>query len=57
VQLGDSPGSPAATVIADVVDYCRMASQRIAPDELRASITGDTELARTFLGAAASFAV
>jgi uncharacterized protein (TIGR03083 family) len=57
VQLGDSPGSPAATVIADVVDYCRMASQRIAPDELRASITGDTELARAFLGAAASFAV
>jgi hypothetical protein len=45
------------TVVADVIDYCRMAAQRIAPADLRAEIEGDEALAARFLVAAATLAV
>jgi uncharacterized protein (TIGR03083 family) len=56
LALGDAGGPPAATVVADVVDFCRVASQRIDPAELDHDVEGDAELARQVLGAVAIFA-
>jgi uncharacterized protein (TIGR03083 family) len=58
VQLGQANGDePLWTMVADVVDYCRVAAQRISPDQLGAQIEGDHSQALAFLSAAAAFAV
>jgi hypothetical protein len=49
-------GAPDVTVVADVVDFCRLAAQRLDPDGLRAEIEGDAEVARKVLVAAQVFA-
>jgi uncharacterized protein (TIGR03083 family) len=45
-------GDEAVTVIADVVDYCRMAARRIAPEALDIDIEGDAHIASLLLKAA-----
>jgi uncharacterized protein (TIGR03083 family) len=43
--LGDPPGEPDVTIVADVVEYCRMVSRRLDAAELDADIRGDRQLA------------
>jgi uncharacterized protein (TIGR03083 family) len=57
------PGAPAAadahadvTIVADVIDVCRVAARRLRPEELAAVIEGDRELARAVLARADAFA-
>lgn len=67
LPLGQEPEPPAGrvapdrptlvTVVADVVDYCRMAARRIEPAELSVDIEGDAELGRSLLEAAQLLAV
>ena len=44
-------------VVADVVDYCRMASRRLAPDALDTVVEGDRPVADALLAAAQLFSV
>lgn len=55
-DLGDA-GERTALVVADVVDYCRLAARRIEPDRLECVFEGDTDLGRDLLRAAQVFAV
>ena len=65
VLTGDGGGTfdigegaaPHTTLVADVVDYCRVAARRIQPDDLDCTIDGDEELARRLLVSASVFAV
>jgi uncharacterized protein (TIGR03083 family) len=41
---------PAAVVTIDVLDYCRIIGDRLAPADARYEATGDLELARTYIG-------
>jgi len=56
LQLG-SGGAELVTVIADAVDYCRVAARRIEVDSIAADVDGDHELAAGLLAAAAIVAV
>jgi uncharacterized protein (TIGR03083 family) len=51
-RLGDPDGAPDVTIVADVVDYCRMVSRRVDPEDLSADITGDRQLAMDLFDAA-----
>jgi uncharacterized protein (TIGR03083 family) len=51
-RLGAPAPAPDVNVIADVVDWCRMAARRLDAAELRADITGDRELAGDLFRAA-----
>ena len=58
--LAVTPGEPsgaATTIVADVVDYCRLAAQRIGVDELACTVDGDRAVARSVLATAAMFAM
>jgi uncharacterized protein (TIGR03083 family) len=50
-------GDRLVTVVADVVDYCRMASRRIAPSDLRIMVEGDASVAAMLLQAASIVSV
>lgn len=56
LTLGAEPGEPDATLEADVVDFCRLAAQRLAPAELARRVTGDGSVVRDVLVGAAVFA-
>jgi uncharacterized protein (TIGR03083 family) len=51
-----APGSPDTVIVTNVVDFCRVAARRIAPEQLTATIEGDRELADLVLAAAGAFA-
>ena len=53
--LGETPGELEATVVVDVVDYCRLAARRLAPDEVHFTAEGDESLARQILSGAGVF--
>jgi uncharacterized protein (TIGR03083 family) len=53
---GEPIGEPAALIVADVVDFCRLAARRLGAAELSCVIEGDTELAADVLVGAAIFA-
>ena len=53
--LGEPPGEPAATVVLNVVDYCRLAAQRLTPDDVECAVEGDQRLARDVLIGAGVF--
>jgi uncharacterized protein (TIGR03083 family) len=53
---GAEPGEPVTTVVCDVVDYCRLASRRIAVDELDVELLGDQGVGRQLLVAAQAIA-
>ncbi|HZP28967.1 MAG TPA: maleylpyruvate isomerase family mycothiol-dependent enzyme [Acidimicrobiia bacterium] len=54
---GGEPGtSPDVTLTTDVVDWCRLVGERIAPDELECTVEGDPALAEDLLVAASAFA-
>jgi uncharacterized protein (TIGR03083 family) len=50
----DAP--PDVTVTADVVDWCRLVGDRIAPDALRVEVDGDEVLGRELVAAAPALA-
>jgi hypothetical protein len=56
LQLGDEAGEPSVTIIADALDFCRLAAQRITPTDLAAEIGGSMDLAVAVLRGASVFA-
>ncbi len=50
---GEAPGT---RIVADIVDYCRVASRRISAEDLPRSVTGDDRLVAPFLAATSMFA-
>ncbi|MBI5089320.1 MAG: maleylpyruvate isomerase family mycothiol-dependent enzyme [Actinobacteria bacterium] len=56
LQLGRG-GPELVSIVADAVDYCRVASRRIGVDELSATVEGDAALADRLLTAATIIAV
>jgi uncharacterized protein (TIGR03083 family) len=55
LALGETAGEPDTTLVLDVVDYCRVAARRLAPEEVEVEIDGDVELARQVLAGAGVF--
>lgn len=55
-DIGDG-SEPTATLVADVVDYCRFVARRIRPGELDCTIDGDETLVHALLAGATVFAV
>jgi uncharacterized protein (TIGR03083 family) len=53
---GNDHSEPAVTITMDVVDYCRLVAERVAPDECGATLDGDAELGRTVLACASALA-
>jgi uncharacterized protein (TIGR03083 family) len=56
LELGAAPGEPVLTLVADAVDFCRVAARRMSPAALRCTVLGDQALATEVLHAAAVFA-
>ena len=56
LQLGREAGEPSVTIVADAVEFCRLASQRIAPADLDAEVEGPMDLAIDVLRGASVFA-
>ena len=56
LQLGADPGEPSVTIVADALDFCRLAAQRIMPADLRAEVDGSMDLAIAVLRGASVFA-
>jgi uncharacterized protein (TIGR03083 family) len=56
LQFGGDPVEPSVTIVADAVEFCRMAAQRIAPTDLIAEIEGPNDLALEVLRGASVFA-
>jgi uncharacterized protein (TIGR03083 family) len=56
LQLGAEPGEPSVTIVADAVEFCRLAAQRIAPADLSAEVEGSMDLAIDVLRGASVFA-
>jgi hypothetical protein len=54
--LGLEPGAPSVTIVADALDFCRLAAQRIAPHDLLVEVDGPMELAMAVLRGASVFA-
>jgi uncharacterized protein (TIGR03083 family) len=53
---GEVSASPDVTVTADVVDWCMLVGDRIAPTELRYEIDGDEALGRDLVASASALA-
>jgi uncharacterized protein (TIGR03083 family) len=53
--LGEVAGEPEATIVLDIVDYCRLAAKRRSPDDVNAIIEGDSDLAERVLVSAGVF--
>jgi len=56
LQLGAEAGESSVTIIADALEFCRLAAQRIAPADLDAEIDGPADLAIKVLRGASVFA-
>ncbi|MGZ4680444.1 MAG: hypothetical protein ACXVIH_10495, partial [Ilumatobacteraceae bacterium] len=56
LQLGGDAAEPSVTIVADAVEFCRLASQRIAPADLAAEVDGSMDLAIDVLRGASVFA-
>jgi uncharacterized protein (TIGR03083 family) len=56
--VGDQAAHPAPVrIVADTVEFCRLAANRVSPDELDLDITGDPGRASGILAAAATLAL
>jgi uncharacterized protein (TIGR03083 family) len=56
LQLGAEAGESSVTIIADALEFCRLAAQRIAPSDLDVEIDGPADLAINILRGASVFA-
>ena len=54
--LGDTAGAEEVTIVADALSFCRLAAQRLRPDDVGADMEGNAELGREVLAGAAVFA-
>jgi uncharacterized protein (TIGR03083 family) len=54
--VGEQPGEPDVVVVADAVDFCRLAAKRLDPEDVRHQVTGDADLAADVLVGARVFA-
>ncbi len=57
LRLGAEAGEPSVTIVADAVEFCRLAARRIAPTDLTADVEGSMDLAIDVLRGASVFAV
>jgi uncharacterized protein (TIGR03083 family) len=53
---GDVTTTPDVTVTADVIDWCHLVGDRVAPDEVRVQLDGDQALGRDLVAAAPALA-
>jgi uncharacterized protein (TIGR03083 family) len=53
--LGEEAGEPEATLVIDVIDYCRLAARRLEPEQVDVIVEGDADLARQVLAGAGVF--
>ena len=56
LAIGEPAGPPDVLVVADVVDFCRLAARRIPADDLVCHVEGDRQLAADVLAGVAVFA-
>jgi uncharacterized protein (TIGR03083 family) len=56
LQLGTEACEPSVTIVADALEFCRLAAQRIAPGDLDVEVDGSRDLAITVLRGASVFA-
>ena len=56
LNVGETPGRPDVVVVADVVDFCRVAARRMPADDLVCHVEGDRLLAADVLAGVAVFA-
>jgi uncharacterized protein (TIGR03083 family) len=56
LQLGIDASEPSVMIVADALEFCRLAAQRIAPADLDAEVEGPMDLAITVLHGASVFA-
>jgi uncharacterized protein (TIGR03083 family) len=56
LQLGLEAGEPSVTIVANALEFCRLAAQRIEPADLDAEVDGPMDLAITVLRGASVFA-
>jgi uncharacterized protein (TIGR03083 family) len=56
LKLGAEPGDTAVTIVADALEFCRLAAQRITPADLDADVEGPMDLALRVLRGASVFA-
>jgi uncharacterized protein (TIGR03083 family) len=56
LQVGAEATEPSVTIVADALEFCRMAAQRIAPTDLDIEVEGPTDLAFVVLRGASVFA-
>jgi uncharacterized protein (TIGR03083 family) len=56
LQFRGEAGEPDVTIVADAIDFCRLAAQRIAPGDLDADVEGSIDLAVDVLRGASVFA-
>ena len=54
---GDAPEPAAIAIVTDVVDFCRLAANRLNPADLDMQVTGDQSRAAGVLAAAAALAL
>jgi uncharacterized protein (TIGR03083 family) len=52
----ETAGEPDVTIVADVIDLCRVAARRLHPDALEVTVDGDRELAAAVLAGVDAFA-
>jgi len=60
VTIGSAPAAPAAAtvaIVADAVGFCRLAANRLTPDDLDVNVTGDPARAAAVLAAATTLAL
>ena len=56
LAFGETPGDPDVTITSAVIDFCRMAAGRLAPDGLDVHVDGDRRLLGPILVGATAFA-
>ncbi len=56
LQVGAAAGEPSVIIVADAVEFCRLAAQRITPADLDAEVEGPMDLALDVLRGASVFA-
>jgi uncharacterized protein (TIGR03083 family) len=58
IEVGQSPSAPAAvTIVADAVEFCRLAANRVTPADLDPYVTGDQDRAAAVLAVASTLAL
>ena len=57
VTMGSAPAAATVAIVADAVGFCRLAANRLTPDDLDVNVTGDPARAAAVLAAATTLAL